>query len=94
MIHRTWYGSRKLNVTAYWCISFRYCVARLPRIVEIVRRLQLWGGGWVVTAGRVALVVTFSHQPSPPEKKVADCDARAKNTKSLIILSNTLSFAH
>ena len=28
---------------------------------------------------------------SPPEKKVADFDARAKNSKSLIILSNTLS---
>lgn len=36
---RTWYGSRKLKVRAYWFMSLRYCFERLPRMMAVLSSL-------------------------------------------------------
>ena len=35
-IPKTWYGSRKLNASSYWCISLRYFLERFALILAVM----------------------------------------------------------
>lgn len=44
-IPSTWYGSRKPNVSSYWCMSLRYFLERLALIVNVSAQGMRWSRG-------------------------------------------------